>query len=266
MINNSRPVFGMRFSTAGYDEILEATCGPQQELGSGVKMLVTANLDHVVSLWRNKVFRCAYSTAWLATIDGAPVLAYARLRGARVPGRVTGADLLPRLMDRLTPDNHRPYFVISRDESRDFIIQHLVNRGFGRDQVCFVVPQFGFEKDHQVCQALASSIREHGTTHLIFGVGSPKTELWIDAHREALGDLYAFGFGAALDFFAGTQRRAPRIFRRFGFEWLWRVACEPQRLSKRYFVDSWFFLLAIFDDLRFKGHLSASAAGHASNT
>ena len=42
------------------------------------------------------------------------------------------------------------------------------------------------------------------------------------------------GIGAAFDFFAGVQTRAPSIIQRVGFEWLFRVVQEPQRLGPRY--------------------------------
>jgi N-acetylglucosaminyldiphosphoundecaprenol N-acetyl-beta-D-mannosaminyltransferase len=69
-------------------------------------------------------------------------------------------------------------------------------------------------------------------------------------HARELPDCYGFGFGAGLDYFAGTRRRAPRFMRKTGLEWLWRVGSEPRRLARRYFVTSWGFLAAIIGDLR----------------
>jgi N-acetylglucosaminyldiphosphoundecaprenol N-acetyl-beta-D-mannosaminyltransferase len=68
-------------------------------------------------------------------------------------------------------------------------------------------------------------------------------------HRHELPDCYGFGFGAGLDFHAGTKRRAPKLLRRIGAEFLWRVATEPRRLARRYFVSSWGFLAAVALDL-----------------
>lgn len=41
--------------------------------------------------------------------------------------------------------------------------------------------------------------------------------------------------GAAFDFLAGTKPQAPRMIRRWGLEWLFRLFTEPQRLAPRYF-------------------------------
>jgi N-acetylglucosaminyldiphosphoundecaprenol N-acetyl-beta-D-mannosaminyltransferase len=42
------------------------------------------------------------------------------------------------------------------------------------------------------------------------------------------------GVGAAFDFFAGTQPRAPVALQRLGLEWLHRLALNPKRLWPRY--------------------------------
>ena len=40
--------------------------------------------------------------------------------------------------------------------------------------------------------------------------------------------------GAALDFIAGTQIRAPALSQKIGLEWAWRMLKEPRRLGPRY--------------------------------
>ena len=50
------------------------------------------------------------------------------------------------------------------------------------------------------------------------------------------------GVGAAFDFHAGTKARAPAWMQRSGLEWLFRLACEPRRLARRYLVDNALFL------------------------
>ena len=40
--------------------------------------------------------------------------------------------------------------------------------------------------------------------------------------------------GAALDFLAGAQVRAPSILRRLGLEWAWRLFGDPRRMAMRY--------------------------------
>jgi len=45
------------------------------------------------------------------------------------------------------------------------------------------------------------------------------------------------GVGGAFDMLAGRVRRAPGWMQQAGLEWAYRLAQEPTRLWKRYFVD-----------------------------
>ena len=249
---SARRLFGYSFATDTPEQLIALTTQPPSK-GQMARLIVTANLDHIVQLRENAALRKAYDLAWRRTIDGAPVFLYSRLRGIGVPSRVTGADLAPSLLERLRPGVHRPFFVVASPTIATGLRQWAAARGFAEDAVGIDVPPFGFEKDRAYGDALAARIRNHGTTQLLFGVGCPKSETWIIARRDQLGDCYAFAVGAALGFLVGTQKRAPTIFRRLGMEWLWRVYQEPKRLARRYFVQSWGFVGAVADDLRSAG-------------
>ena len=53
------------------------------------------------------------------------------------------------------------------------------------------------------------------------------------AYREQVSCALV-GVGAAFDFVAGAKRQAPAWVQRAGLEWLFRLACEPRRLWRRY--------------------------------
>ncbi|WP_208345908.1 WecB/TagA/CpsF family glycosyltransferase, partial [Aetokthonos hydrillicola] len=57
--------------------------------------------------------------------------------------------------------------------------------------------------------------------------------------------------GATLDFEAGYKQRSPKWMSYAGLEWLYRLGCEPQRLWKRYLVESLPFFWLILKQ-RFK--------------
>ena len=88
---------------------------------------------------------------------------------------------------------------------------------------------------------------------LVLAVGAPKSEVWTFRHANQLGDVNVLCIGAAVEFVTGLKRRSPRWMRRAGLEWLWRVASEPRRLFKRYFMDSFGFMRAIAADRRSHG-------------
>ena len=242
----SNRFFGCHISTLTRDELVkEIVDAPATD---GVRMIVTLNVDHLVNLRTNKAFRLAYARAWTATIDSAPIIAYARARHLGVPARITGADLVPVLTKALPP-TRRPFFVTSTAIVGDKIVEILTSNGFPEDSVAYSSPPFGFESNSQHSDDLLLAIKHHSTTDLIFGLGSPKTELWIDSHRDQLGNLYAYGFGQGLDFLAGEARRAPIMMRRLGLEWVWRLLQEPGRRWRRSLIDAWALFPSIAEDL-----------------
>ena len=74
------------------------------------------------------------------------------------------------------------------------------------------------------------------------GLGCPKQESWIAAHKSQLPPAVYFGIGAAFAFHAGEVSQAPGWIQSCGMEWLFRLCAEPRRLIKRYFTYNSLFL------------------------
>jgi len=85
------------------------------------------------------------------------------------------------------------------------------------------------EEDRKHVAAINSS----GARILFVGLGCPKQERWMAAHKDRLS-VVMLGVGAAFDFIAGSKRAAPRWIQRIGLEWIFRLCNEPKRLWKRY--------------------------------
>ena len=73
-------------------------------------------------------------------------------------------------------------------------------------------------------------------------LGAPKQELWMLRNADALRPALVLGVGAAFDFLAGTQPRAPVWMQHHGLEWAHRAATEPRRLLPRYLSTNSRFL------------------------
>jgi N-acetylglucosaminyldiphosphoundecaprenol N-acetyl-beta-D-mannosaminyltransferase len=87
------------------------------------------------------------------------------------------------------------------------------------------------EEYRRICDAIVSADPDI----LLVGLGSPKQEKWIAAHKERLGVPVSIGVGAAFDMAAGRVRRAPMWVQAAGLEWVFRLIQEPRRLWRRYF-------------------------------
>lgn len=254
----TKRVFGVSFSPLDTVQLADLLAREAVGENEGARLIVTTNADHIVQISQNREFREACVNAWAATADGAPVYLYAKWRGASLPGRVPGPDLFAQLMHKLVPGQHRLFFVVSNRKTGQLLQGWLSSRGFEDRALQFVCPPFGFEKDEVYSAELTQSIREHGTTHLIMGVGAPKSEVWVYRNRQMLGNCYALGIGAGVDFFVGVETRAPAWMRRIGMEWFWRFLREPRRLFRRYFITSWKIWPAVLADLCTSGTQGAA--------
>lgn len=63
--------------------------------------------------------------------------------------------------------------------------------------------------------------------------GHGKQEWWINAYKKELPSVkIAMGVGGSIDAIAGQYRRGPRLMRRLGLEWVWRVILQPWRIPR----------------------------------
>ena len=70
---------------------------------------------------------------------------------------------------------------------------------------------------------------------LFMGLGCPKQENWMSAHKEKL-QAVMLGVGASFDFYAGNVKESPEWLGKLGLEWLFRLTQEPKRLWRRYLI------------------------------
>src|ERR1035437_3723098 len=65
-------------------------------------------------------------------------------------------------------------------------------------------------------QEVIEEINQARPDLLFVAMGSPKQELWIARHRDAIGASFCLGVGGSFDVAGGMVARAPMIFRRSG--------------------------------------------------
>jgi N-acetylglucosaminyldiphosphoundecaprenol N-acetyl-beta-D-mannosaminyltransferase len=204
--------------------------------------VVTPNVDHVVRFHRDAAFRAAYGGAAFCVADGMPIVWASRLLRRPLRARVTGADLLPALCEMAASRGHS-IFILGGGEGVAQAAAGALSRRFPRLRVAGThTPPAAFGDDAGAVAAALEAVAGAAPDLLFVGLGSPKQELWVHAHWAQLAATVAVCCGAALDYAAGTQARAPRWAQQAGVEWLWRLMHEPGRLWRRYLVDDAAFL------------------------
>lgn len=194
----------------------------------------TLNLDHLVKLRTNAAFRRAYRAARFVTADGAPVVHLARSQCAGIE-RTTGADLVLPLAEEAARRGLPVYLFGSSAEVLGIAGQRLAANTSDRLSIAgSEAPAMGFDPEGATADAAIDRIARSGARICFLALGAPKQEL-MAARAVARGVPVVFVcIGAALDFIAGAQVRAPGLLQRHGLEWLWRLATNPRRLAARY--------------------------------
>ncbi|GLS46454.1 WecB/TagA/CpsF family glycosyltransferase [Methylobacterium brachythecii] len=239
IVNMSVRLFGTTFTTASADEVLAAAAALPRTCP---RLIVTANVDHVVILAENAAFRKAYDGAAMRTLDGMPLVWLARITGARNVRRITGHELIAAALTAPQPSERRVFLIGSSDLVGTRAAAAFTAAGLAPEAIANATPPFGFEGDEVYSRRLAAEIRAHGTTLLILGVGAPKSEIWVDRYGPLLGDPVTLAVGEALNVATGLVPRAPVLMQRLGLEWFFRFLHAPRRLFSRYFLRSWRFL------------------------
>jgi exopolysaccharide biosynthesis WecB/TagA/CpsF family protein len=194
----------------------------------------TLNLDHLVKLRQDANFRDPYRRATIITADGAPIAWLARRQGARVE-RTTGADLVEPLVMEAARHKLPVYLFGTSNEVLEKCGAALRNMTGGTLNICgAAAPPPGFDVNSAAADDAIAAMRTARARLVFVALGAPKQELF--AARAMARELGAglVCIGAALDFIAGAQRRAPQVFQTYGMEWLWRLATNPRRLAVRY--------------------------------
>jgi N-acetylglucosaminyldiphosphoundecaprenol N-acetyl-beta-D-mannosaminyltransferase len=213
--------------------------------GGAAALVVTANLDHAVRLRRDERLGNLYRTADLVLADGFPLVWASILRGPRLPGRVTGADLIEPVCAAAARAGASVFVVGTKLGVLTKACRRLARQFPGLAIVGAHSPSFGFDVGHPECDEVAAMIRAVAPDIVFVALGSPKQERWAAAYMHRLPPAVYICTGAGFDYLAGQPPRAPKLVRQMCLEWAWRLAREPRRLARRYAVDLLHFPLLL---------------------
>lgn len=231
---DSRRVLGMRvdglrtrLAAEGILELAEAGAGG---------LVCVATVHMVMEAFDAPDYQRSVNAADLVTPDGVPLVWLLRRLGLPETRRVYGPTLM-RLVCRRAEERGLPIGLYGGSAE---VLERLKERLAARHpllRIAFAAsPPFRPETEAETASTV-QAIEASGARILFVGLGCPKQERWMAAHREEL-PCVMLGVGAAFDFLAGAKRQAPRWLQRVGLEWIFRLACEPRRLWRRYLIQN----------------------------
>lgn len=235
-------VLGIHVSVTSMDDTVETLAG---WIGEGERELVcVSDMNALLHARADPELTELYNTSGLTLPDGMPLVWAGRRAGFAQARRVCGPDLIERVMAVSADRGWSHYFYGGADGVAEELAKVFERRHEGLKVVGVHAPPYRPLTEAEDAEIVAR-INDAGPDIIWVGLGAPKQERWMAAHRDRLDAAVLIGVGAAFDFHTGRQRRAPGWMQRAGLEWAHRLSQEPGRLWRRYVFGIPRFLLGV---------------------
>jgi N-acetylglucosaminyldiphosphoundecaprenol N-acetyl-beta-D-mannosaminyltransferase len=223
-------ILGVPVDKLSMDEAIQAI--EEMICEGGFHQVATANADFLIKAIHDEELYETLCRCDLVLPDGMPLVWASRIMGTPLRERVTGADLVPRLV-RLSARRGYRMFLLGAKEENSLLAARWMEQHY--PGVC--AGRFSPEArplEEMDNEDILRRIEEVRPDILLVAFGNPKQEKWLAMHRYRLRVPICIGVGAALDFLSGKVSRAPRWMQSSGLEWVYRFVQEPARLARRY--------------------------------
>lgn len=208
--------------------------------------VVTLNPEITMSCQYDQQLRSIVNEAGLLTADGMGIVMVSRLKGNPLPERVTGCDLLIKLLETGNRKKWSFYF-LGADELTSKKAVEVINLTYPNVRV--LGRHHGFFEQVEETR-IVDEIANLSPDVFILAIGAPKAEFWIQKFKDKLNVRVAIGVGGSLDIIGGTVKRAPVIWRKLNVEWLYRLIKQPSRWRRQLILPRFAIKALLFKENR----------------
>jgi N-acetylglucosaminyldiphosphoundecaprenol N-acetyl-beta-D-mannosaminyltransferase len=204
---------------------------------------VAINAAKIVSMQKNPRLYESVVSCDLISADGQSIVWASRLLGKRIPERVSGADLMQKLV-RLAYEKKYKCFFLGAKEDIVKKVTEMYSKEYGSEIIAgYRNGYFLAEEEQSIAEQIAGS----GTQLLFVAITSPKKENFLHDYRDMLRNVnFTMGVGGTFDVISGLTKRAPLWVQKIGMEWFFRLMQEPRRMWKRYLIGNAKFVWLVF--------------------
>ena len=200
--------------------------------------VVTPNLDHIVMLENDNLFRDVYANANLILADGKPLIWISKYLKNPIIEKISGSDFFPNVCKKAAEQGYSIFILGAAEGIAAKAAERLMSSYNNLKIVGTYSPPIGFEKNPIETSRVLEMINASNPDILAVALGSPKGEKFIYQNLEKLNVPLSMSIGATIDFIAGKVKRCPKWMSNLGLEWLYRIYKEPKRMWKRYWNDA----------------------------
>ena len=237
---------GISIDPATVSELTDAVSSAVEQ---GRRVVVANHNLHSLYLFHSSPeLRNFFKLADFTHIDGMGIVLLGRLYGHRIPRhkRVTYVDWTGPLMQRALASEWRIFYLGSKPGVAARGASYLREQYPGLR----IRSTHGYLSDKDPSsenESILEAINAYQPHVLMVGMGMPRQELWIQKYFDRLNVNVILPSGAAIDYVAGAIPTPPRWLGKLCLEWLFRLVCEPRRLSRRYLIEPLLVLALMFE-------------------
>ena len=188
------------------------------------RVIVTADAAGIVAAQSDAEWRGILRNADLVTPDSVGVLWASERAGNSIKERVSGVDLVEKLVER----GYRTYFLGAAPGIAQGARDRLIEK-YPKANVVGATDGF-FDASQEA--EIVDEIKRVCPEVLLVAMGIPKQEKFIARHLHTIGAAVNMGVGGSFDVLSGTVKRAPKLLQRLRLEWLWRLLQNPKKWRK----------------------------------
>lgn len=216
MISNN--ILGVKFDNFTIDEFVQLVV---QEIKANKKFRIAlSNPEFLLEARKRPELKAYLNAIEFNVADGIGVVYASRLlHGEPLKERITGTDMLPRLIEKSKENGFTFYFLGGKpgiaEKARQKFVELFDYQG--------VIGLHHGYFDENLESVIIDEIRNLKPDILMVCLGNPKQEKWIQDNFHLLDAKLIFGNGGALDYYSNNVKRAPIWFQKNGLEWLYRL-------------------------------------------
>lgn len=235
-MDNKVDIFGVGINDVSLEEAVGQVVGwvgnPEQKK----HYIVTPNPEFIITAQKDLEFKKVLNQADLSIPDGAG------LKLVDIVNTTPGVDLMERLCKASADLGFTIGLLGGRDKVAEKAAECLKKKYPGL-KVVFAEPggTVDMNGDVGVVRAqpsegtarCAPTIKIPPCDILFVAFGAVKQEKWISKNLDKLPVKVAMGVGGAFDYLSGEVKRAPKLMRNLGLEWLFRLILQPWRIKRQ---------------------------------
>jgi N-acetylglucosaminyldiphosphoundecaprenol N-acetyl-beta-D-mannosaminyltransferase len=155
----------------------------------------------------------------------------------KIPEKIVGSDLLTDICRRAEKENLSVFFLGGFGSVPERVANKMQKK-FPHLRVA------GYSNAGPNSESTLNVIKQTEPDIIFVAYGPIKQERWIHTHMANLPSKLFIGVGGAFDYFVGSKLQPPKLVRKIGLEWLFRLITQPTRVVRIYRAI-WVFCLSL---------------------